>query len=662
MKKTLLFFSLVTLVAANPFDTTLKEEVLWLKDETFVISASKVKEEIKKTSASVFIIDSETINTMGAQTLLEALRIVPGLDIVQSNIYVNKINVHGIQTFFSEKVLILLDGHSLNSNLLDGGATTAYGNFPLDHVERIEIIKSPSSALYGENAFMALINIITKKAKEIDGTKAGISFGNNNAYMANLLWGESYNDFDIALDLNYRDSDGSKVFVTQDAAGLSGNTHPYSRNLYSNLFVQHTSGIYFKGNYNYSKDGPHFGAVNVLNDEDATKRKAWFIEAGYRHSLSNILNLDTRIYRDYFEYDSKWRVYPKGLPSPEYTQGMLGYVGIDNIKTGAETFVTFEKDNFTLAAGTSYEFQEIKNPWQKMNWNPLTLEPLTSVQNFSSSDTNYISEHNREFFAFYGELLYDFNDDLRFNTGVRYDHYSDFGGVLNPRLGLSYQLNTNNTVKMIYGEAFKAPTFSELYNINNPVSLGNPDLKPERIKTVELTLQNSSIKNLHMSLNFFKSHINDIIIIVDNTHVNQGEVFTEGIEVQLKQDLYRGSYILANYTYQNPKNNDTHETVADIAKHMGYLSLNYRVNRYFNLYIDAKYRGEQTRPKNDIRGNVDSTITNNAVFLIKDYPLNALQTKLFIDNAFNQSHFDSNTPYDYPLAKRSYGVELSYVF
>ena len=662
MKKTLFFLSMATLVAANPFETTLKEEVSWLEDETFVISASKVKEEIKKTTASVFVIDEDTINQTGAQTLFEALRVVPGLGVSQSNIYVNKINARGIETLFSEKVLILLDGHSLNSDLLDGGATTPYSNFPLNHVKRIEVIKGPASALYGENAFTALINIITKEAKEIKGTQVSAVLGSNNTHIANVLFGKTYENFDLVFDLNYRDTDGAEMFVAHDAINRSGYTHPFSKRLYTNLSIKHESGFYIKANYNHAQDGPHYGVVFILNDEDKSTRDAWFLEMGYQHKINDAFTISARAYRDFFQYDNKWRVMPQGAPSAEYPEGMLGYVGLDNIKSGIETLITYSQNNMTLVSGVSYELQQIQNPWQKMNWNPVTGMPVSNMQDFSDPNTNYISENSREFFALYTEILYDLTKDLRLNAGMRYDHYSDFGGVFNPRIGAAWQLTEHNNLKLMYSEAFRAPTFSELYNINNPVSLGNPNLNPERVKTLELSFQNSSVENLEMSLTLFNSLINDIIIVSNYTHVNEGETSTKGFEATLKQNLYRGSYIVANYTYQNPENTKTSQTLPDIAKQLGYLALNYRVNRQLNLYIDAKYTGEQTRSDNDDRSKIDSSIINNVSLLIKDLFLKELQTKIFIYNVFNQNHFNSHTPYDYPLADRSYGVELSYKF
>ena len=136
------------LLTANTFETTLDEEREWLEEETFVVSASRVKENIKKTAASVSVIDDKMIEAMGANTLLDVLRTVPGLGVHQSQLFVNEIESRGVKTWFSEKVLILLDA-SKPSRPRNGGATLQYDTLNLQNVERIEVVRGPASALYG---------------------------------------------------------------------------------------------------------------------------------------------------------------------------------------------------------------------------------------------------------------------------------------------------------------------------------------------------------------------------------------------------------------------------------------------------------------------------------------------------------------------------------
>jgi outer membrane cobalamin receptor len=662
MIKKMVSLSIPAIILANPFNTTLQDEASWLKDETYVISASRVKENIKKTSATVTIIDEDTINKMGANTLLDVLRVVPGMGVSQSNIYVDKIAVRGIQTWFSEKVLVLLDGHSLNSDLLNGGATSTFANFPVEQIKRVEIIRGPASALYGENAFTALINIITKDAKDVNGVQISAKAGSYNTLITNLLLGKTYGDYDVTANINYRDTDGYSAYVANDSVGNSGNSNPTSQRLNANVSVKHNNGFYAKANFNTTEEGPRYGAAHAINNGDNSKREAYFVELGCKNEIGDNYTLDSRVYRDFFQFENKWRVFPSGFPTPVFTNGMLGYVGVNNIKTGIETLLTIKKENYTVVSGLSYEQQHLKDPWQKMNWHPLTGTPLTSVQDFSDPSTNFVSEADRKFWAAYGELLYDVREDIRLTAGVRYDYYNDFGGVFNPRLGAAWEINAHNIVKLIYGEAFRAPTFAELYNKNNPALVGNPNLKPEKIKTVELYVQNTSWDNLETSLTLFQSTIDNIITTTSSTYVNHGETTTQGLEAELKYTLNRGSYLAANYTYQNPKNVETSQRLENISRHQGYAALNYRLNNYVNLYTDAKYIGKQTRSSIDTRNAVKSSITNNLTLLAKDIILKNLQMKFSLYNLFDEKSYDSNSPYDYPLAGRSYMAELTYKF
>ncbi len=654
---------LPSIVLSNPFETTLQDEIQWLEEETFVVSASRVKENIKKTPASVTVIDSDMIEKMSAKNFLDLLNTVPGVNISQTYVYMDKIGVRGIQGDFSQKVLILLDGHSLNSDLLNGGALGAYENLPLELIKRIEIIKGPASALYGENAFSALINIITKNVEDIKGSEVALKAGKNNTKQINYLYGNRYENYNIIANFNFLDTDGDSVYLSRDSIGNSGYTDPTKENINAYLsIINNKNGLYFKGNYNSAEDGPNFGILNALNNEDLSKRKSYFTEIGLKKELTKELSLHSRIYYDYYEVKNRWEVYPEGFPLPVYTDGMLGYSYYDSQKYGIENLLTLKKENYKLVSGLSYESQSIKNPSQKMNWDPLTGAPLSSVQDFSDPGRNFISEETRKFWAVYSELLFDINTDIRMNLGARYDHYDDFGGVTNPRLGLTWKLNKNNNIKLMYGEAFRAPTFAELYNKNNPTILGNTNLEPEKVKTFELTLENSSIDDLKSSITIFNSDIEDIITLKNGQYANEGEARTQGIEAQIKYNLTRGSYLITNYTYQKTKNKQTDQELENVPTHMAYMGFNHRINKYFNLYTDIKYLSSQTRSNTDTRKKVDNSTVANLTLSAKNLIKKEMDIKLSIFNLFNEQSYDSGSVIDYPIAGRSYIVELSYKF
>ncbi len=660
MRKFLSSICLPIFLVANPLESTLDNEREWLEEETFVVSASRVKEDIKKTAASVTIIDENMIEVMGANTLLDVLRTVPGLGIHQSNMFVNEIESRGVKTWFSEKVLILLNGHSLNS-LRNGGATLQYDKINLENVERIEVVRGPASALYGENAFTALINIITKKAEDIDGTVASVKVGSYNTKTFNLLFGKKIDDLSISGNLNFTKTDGYEAFIASDVIGNSGYTNPTSERKNLNLNMDY-KGFYFMGQYSDREEGPNFGAAKALNERTLFNYESYFVEVGYKKEISDTLTIQTRLYYDKSNPDNRIEVFPKGFPAPVYTDGILAYTQWEEEKKGVELLTTYKQDDLTLVTGMMYEKQEINNPSERQNYHPITLAPFPTVVELPE-ELRSIEEVDRDIYAFYGELLYDIRDDLRLTIGGRYDHFSDFGGTFNPRVGAAWQANETNTVKLMYGEAFRAPTFAELYNQNNPAIIGNPDLDPEKIKTAEVSLMNSDIENTDITVTFFHNEISDLVNIDSNgKHENRGDIKTTGLETELKYNLGRGSYVMANYTYQDPENETTGAPIEGVAQHMAYMAVNYRVSKNYNLYIDANYRGEEFRTLGDTREKADSSIVANSTLLIQDLFAEDLKLRLSVYNIFDEQTYDSASPFDYPLAERSFMAELTYKF
>jgi len=657
IKHSIFLITSLSYLYSNPFQSTLEDEISWLKEETIVISASKVKENLDKTPSYVSVITDTMIKNMGAFSLTDVLKTVPGIEITQSHIFNDKISVRGIQTRSSEKVLILLNGHSLNINLLNGGATGSYKTLPLEFIKRIEVIKGPASSLYGENAFTALINIITKKAEDINGTELHTTFGSNNTRSANLLHSSNYKNKSIVINLKTQRTDGKSEFVKSDAISNSGYTNPYlsSSNAYFSVIDQ--IGYYINGNINTIKEGPKYGAANVLNKRDLSQRRSYFLEVGYKNKITNNSDIHFRTYYDNYKIENKWEVAPN----------RIAYVGNENEKIGLESILKTKKDNYILVSGFSIEQQNLKNPWQKMNWNPTNENPFTTtasydIIDYSDSSTNFIDEVDRRFWALYGEFIYDIDKDLRLNLGIRYDKYNDFGDTINPRLGMTWKINTNNNFKISYAEAFRAPTFAELYNKNNPSIQGNSDLQPETMKTLELTIENKSIDNLKVSATVYANKIKNLIVLENTVQVNKNKVQSKGIELEARYNLSRGSYMMMNYTRKNVVNKTTNEDIVNIPKTTSFIAINKKINKYASIYTDIQYIGSQIRSEDDSREKVSSSIISNASLSFKNFLSNDLSLKFSVYNIFNKSTYDSASPYDYPITGRTYMSELTYKF
>lgn len=614
------------------------EEQNWLEAETFVVSASRIKENIKKTPANVTVIDTEQIEAMGAENIYDILTTVPGINVSKGNVYTKKVSVAGIQTWFSEKVLFLLDGHSLNTGV-NNGSTSTYKEIPIELIKRVEVVMGPSSALYGQNAFMALVNIITKKAEDIDATIVTLKGGSHNTKVVNLHYGKKYDRLGVTANINSKKKN-ERIFV----ASQNKKTNPDTETFNAYLSLVHDSGFYFTGNFNNTNDKSNFGFMSVLNDIDYSKKETTLLEAGYKSSLDSNLDLHAKVYYDKFEIDNIWYI---PFPSPAET---LEYLHTTR-RIGSELLLTYYGEKYSVVSGVSYEKQSVRDPYQ-------------GVLN-GERRPNSIDEVDREFKALFSELLYDVNDNFRMNAGVRYDRYSDFGSTINPRIGSTYSINKTNTLKLMYGEAFRAPAFAELYNKNNTSIVGNRNLKPETIQTTEITFINNDIDNTQLSFTIFNSEIEDLILVSAahaNQYMNTGKIRTRGGKVELKYNLHRGSYVLANYSYQDAQNKTTNEDMPNVSKHLGYAALNYRASRDYNVYIDANYRGKQTRATGSSRDAIESATIVNATLNIKDIFVDNMKMKLSINNLFDKTTYDSDTWMDYQIAKRSFLATLSYKF
>ncbi len=160
------FVAPLSAAGSEPVDE-FEEELRLLKT---VFTATKTPEHRHKSGTSVTVVTAREIRNMGARTLEDVLMTVPGIGITHSGDGFSEIEVRGIKTINSEKVLFMIDNIPLlNPN--DGGVLWAFEYLITENIKKMEIIRGPVSGLYGANAFLAVINIITKHAEDIEGIK-----------------------------------------------------------------------------------------------------------------------------------------------------------------------------------------------------------------------------------------------------------------------------------------------------------------------------------------------------------------------------------------------------------------------------------------------------------------------------------------------------------
>lgn len=664
--------------------TIMENEIKFLRAEQgdYAVTGSKTKERIRKSAATITVITEEQIRNMAARNLLDVLRAVPGLGVTQNNLFMNEIESRGIKTQSTEKILFMLDGHYLDNNLLNGGGTIIFDTMPLDFVKRIEVVRGPASALYGANAFLALVHIITKEASDIDGVEVSIKRGSYQSEQYNLMYGKNIKGIDIAANFNFFDTDGFGADVEQDVlagapfSAAPDETDQFGKRREMDLKLGY-KGLRFQGKYVQREDGHYFGANFAIDDETKTRYRDYFLEVGYNRDVLENLNFDVRLYRDFLRFDNNFQIFPKGFPDPTgdpFPNGMMINGEVDNTKQGGEILAKYRPiETNTFIAGAMAEHQKQFDIGQKVNFDPITGEFLGSVQDLSDT-LPWGEAATRDLWAVYLEDLWDVTETLRFTVGARYDRYNDFGGELNPKAGVAWEFAQGYDLKLLYGHGFRAPTFAELHNINNPFIIGNSDLDPEEVETIELSVGADITSFIKSRVTFFRNDIHDLIKIQNFTHENAGSARIHGVEAELRADLpqaWPGSYVAMNYTYQHPRDREAGHRIADVPTHKANIMANFALTEHFNLYTELFIKDSLPREPGDARDELPGYGLFNASFSVKNI-LNShkifrnMELKASIYNLFDKEYYSPSPPNtipgDYEMPGRSVMFEAGFAF
>jgi iron complex outermembrane receptor protein len=301
------------------------------------------------------------------------------------------------------------------------------------------------------------------------------------------------------------------------------------------------------------------------------------------------------------------------------------------------------------------------------NYTPPTVGTVTDV-----TDTYpFIRPHDRRVSYVYAQDEWAFTQDWYLTVGVRQDHYSDFGSTTNPRLALVWDTSYNLTSKLLYGRAFRPPSFAEMYNINNPVAVGNPDLKPETNESVELAFAWQPASNIQANLNLFRYQMKDILRFVPDpspattaTAQNAGQQHGQGMELELVWDASASLRLSGNYSQQHSIDETTSLDAGNAPRHHIYARADWRFMPRWVLDTQINYVADRKREPGDLRpliadyNTVDLTLRSQKQSSGWDFAFTV--RNLFNADAREPAPAPGLIPNDLPLAPREWRVELNY--
>ena len=649
--------------------TGLEEMFAIFSEEEIVVSALKKPQTVSRSPAIMSVVTAKQIRQMGARTLSDVLEMVPGFDITMNKNGTREIGVRGILLLDSSKVKVLIDGHSINEPAT-GGATWLFDSLVVENAKRIEIIRGPGSALYGQNAFLAVINVITKDTDDIDGFQLTTSGGSFETQNYNVLFGKEYKDLKISGFIDYFDTEGFSKKIEQDiiftdpTSLTPGRSQNEKERTDLNLKLSYKN-LEMNSKYmNREKEG-YIGFDNALGETTWYDTYA-FIEFKYNLKLSEKLNITPTAYYDYYNSDSWVESRPEGFSSGTYLDGIKAVTRYKEETIGFETqfnYNLFEGNELTF--GLQYEWIHQGDIHYGTNIHPITNAPLSSFTDFTH-DLPFTRGVTRHIYAFYLQDEWSITKDIDFTAGVRHDRFTRFEGTTNPRFGMIWRFIEDAHLKLLFATAFRAPNFNELFFVNNPVEVGNPNLDPEKINTFEAGLGYNFTEHIRGNLNYFYNRIRDRIQKDSQTpsqDQNQGGARIKGVEAELKADWGNDNYAYANYTFQDAEETRMRNRMAFVPVHKANFGINVGFWKYVNANLNTFVSGPRPREDGDTRRDLPSYTLSNITLIAKNF-IDNFEVRGSVFNLFDKSYDDpspmNTIPTDFPQQGRSFMVEFRF--
>jgi outer membrane receptor for ferrienterochelin and colicins len=544
-------------------------EDLMKLDAGQVFGASERFQPVIEAPSSVSFITADEIARSGYRTLADILRGVRGIYVVNDRNY----TVIGTRGFalpgdYNSRILLLINGHRVNDNVY--GQAEVGAEFGLDPAmfERVEIIRGPASSLYGDSAFFAVVNVITRSGASLGGGLITAEAGTLGTQLVRASAGHGFaNGVDVALSGTVERSSGVErlyfpAFDAPDtnngvAEGLDGQG---VRQFYGRLDFKDLTVTSMYGSRRRSVPTASFGTLfnEQVRPEETTDRHT-LIDAQYRRSFGST-PVTFRAAFDRFTFDGTYPLPGESAGAPPLV-GLNSAVGTRWSIGGGLTRTV--RGRQTVRAG----FEFINNIHQDQA--ARYVDPPLLFLDAKRSSTQH---------AVYVQDEIKISRWFIVNAGLRYDGYEEFRRVT-PRAALIVLPSSTQSLKYLYGRAFRAPNAFEL----NTTFFGEQvtNLQPESIDTHELVWERYINDWLRTAVSAYWYKADRLITftpdgstLVGISYTNQGQVRARGVELEAQMRLKRDWKVLMSYSLQRAVDKETHAALPNSPRHLAKARLN----------------------------------------------------------------------------------------
>jgi len=615
-------------IGQPPVKPPAPDEQALFEELPVVEAASLHVQSLEEAPADVTIISAADIRKYGYRTLAEALAGVRGFDVTYEHVYHN-VGVHGfsLPADFNTRFLVMLNGHALTENIFDSNRYFGQDfGLDMDLVQRIEVIRGPSSALYGSNGMFATINVVTVSPVDQPrfqfSTESG-GFGEKKAMLssstylghgANLLISASvfhnrgqdfyFPEFDSPQTLNgvVRNLDSERGYHT-----------------FANLIWRDWD---FEAYFNSREKQPPLGWLLpyvFAAPGDLVGDKRDFVRVSHSNDIGPNGKIRWQVSYDRFRYDDRFDAYtPFGiLPASNLVRGEWLRPQIDY------SFSVPKLGRLTVGAQAQWNWRS-----QERNQEAVT-------------DTDQLNLNQLQLGVFIQQEI-SLSARWKANAGLRYDRYDSTvtNGSLSPRLALNFQQSPKTVFKFVYGHPFRNPSPFEQYadSLVNPPLAG---LRPETAHTFEFSVNRKFRKGLSATVNLYdyqtRGLIQALYIAPDFQYRNTDNVSSKGAEFELSGKPWGRLDAVASMAFQHAINNSTGARLINSPGQLGKLRVaSPMLHDKLTVAVGAQYLGARKPSFSAWLDPVflaDATITTNRLF-------DQFDLQFGIRNLLNRAYYD----------------------